>query len=172
MRGKLSFSFGFTLIELLVSILVISILFGLGYANFRQYSQKQTVWAVARKIEGDLRRAQDYALSGRGNCSSGYLLGYQLRWINGSTYQIRGVCRNGIENSYINSYEVGIGNSVVISDFNAPSDPYYGLDGIVFYTPKGGTNLTTIRRILVSLSSGLYPVGVVVSPSGKIIVSE
>lgn len=72
---------GFTLIELLVFLLVVFILVGLGYANFRKYAQKQALWAVARQIEGDLHLAQSYAMSGKdaSSCISGtYLYGYQL----------------------------------------------------------------------------------------------
>jgi prepilin-type N-terminal cleavage/methylation domain-containing protein len=88
---------GFTLIELLVSLLVISILVSLGYANFRKYAQKQALWAVARQIEGDLRLAQSYAMSGKdaSNCDHGtYLYGYQLIKNDNSSYKIRRVCRN------------------------------------------------------------------------------
>ena len=89
-------SSGFTLIELLVSLLIISILVGLGYANFRKYSQKQALWAVARQIEGDLRLAQSYAMSGKdaSNCNPGtYFYGYQLFKSSGSSYVVRRVCQ-------------------------------------------------------------------------------
>jgi len=80
-------SFGFTLIELLVSLVVISILFGVGYANFRRYAQRQELWRAARQIEGDLRLAQSYALAGKDAkkedgsnlCDSGtYFYGYRF----------------------------------------------------------------------------------------------
>ncbi len=171
MRDRPPFYFGFTLIEVLVSVLVISILFGLGYANFRRYSQRQAVWAAARKIEGDLRKAQSYAMSGKGSCASGYLLGYQFRWLSGTTYQIRGVCRSGGSNSYINSLSVSIPSSFTIGNFNSPSDSY-GLDGVVFYTPKGNTSLLATKQVTVSLLSGLFPVSVFITPGGQISVAE
>lgn len=91
---------GFTLIELLVSLLVISILIVLGYANFRKYSQKQALWAVARQIEGDLRLAQSYAMAGKdaSNCinnNNNYLIGYSLARKDNSYYKIEGICRYG-----------------------------------------------------------------------------
>ncbi len=171
MHAKLPSSFGFTLIELLVSVLIISILFSLGYANFRRYSQKQAVWAAARQIEGDIRKAQSYAMAGKGTCSSGYLLGYQFRWISDTSYQIRGVCRSGTSNSYINSLNISVSSSFSISNFNSPNDSY-ALDGVVFYSPKGNTSLPANKQIAVSLSSGLFPVVITVTPGGQISVSE
>ena len=88
---------GFTLIELLISLLVISVLVSLGYVNFRKYAQKQALWAVARQIEGDLRLAQSYAMSGKdaSNCNTGtYLYGYRLVKVDNSSYKIQRVCRN------------------------------------------------------------------------------
>ncbi len=88
---------GFTLIELLVFLLVVFILVGLGYANFRKYAQKQALWAVARQIEGDLHLAQSYAMSGKdaSSCISGtYLYGYQLFKLSDRSYSIRRVCRS------------------------------------------------------------------------------
>ncbi len=171
MRAKLLFSSGFTLIELLISILVVSILFGLGYANFRRYSQKHSVWTVARQIEVDLRKAQSYAMAGKGSCPSGYLLGYQLRWIGSASYQLRGICKSGNDNLYINISDVSISSSFSIVNFNYPTD-FSGLEGIVFYVPKGNTGLSTPKQIIVSLSTGLFPVVIDVSPGGEIFVSE
>ncbi len=171
MRAKLLFSSGFTLIELLISILVVSILFSLGYANFRRYSQKQSVWTVARQIEGDLRKAQSYAMAGKGSCPSGYLLGYQLLWIGSTSYQLRGICRSGNDNIYINSSDVFVSNSFLVDNFNSPADSS-GLYGIVFYVPKGNTGLSTPKQIIVSLSDRLFPVTINVSPGGEISVSE
>ena len=93
--------FGFTLIELLVSLVVISVLFGLGYANFRRYAQRQELWRAARQIEGDLRLAQSYALAGKnaeGLCDIGsYFYGYQFRFNGLSSYIFYPVCRKTLD---------------------------------------------------------------------------
>jgi prepilin-type N-terminal cleavage/methylation domain-containing protein len=73
----------YTLIELLVVLTIIGLLFAIGYANFRSYSQRQAVLDTNKQIQGDLRLAQQMALSGQlpddnnclqshGNSLSGY----------------------------------------------------------------------------------------------------
>ena len=132
---------GFTLIELLVSLLVISILVSLGYANFRKYAQKQALWAVARQIEGDLRLAQSYAMSGKdaSSCSSsGYLYGYQFVKDGPSSYKIRCVCSDG---SYCNPISRSISDNFEIYGIFSP---------VTFKAVTGGVDSATsinIRRI-------------------------
>lgn len=157
-------SIGFTLIELLVSILVVSILVGLGYANFRRYSQRQAVWAVARQIEGDLRKAQSYAMAGKSGCNpqTEAFLGYRFHRVSSSTYSFAAACRNLNTIRYVDEVPVNLPSSFVLSAFG----------DIVFNSPKGNTNLSSDRTITVSLVSGLYPVRITVSSGGKITVSE
>jgi len=103
-RTAPSVGFGFTLIELLVSLVVISVLFGLGYANFRRYAQRQELWRAARQIEGDLRLAQSYALAGKnaeGLCETGsYFYGYQFKFKE-SSYVFYPICHSSIGDTFI-----------------------------------------------------------------------
>jgi prepilin-type N-terminal cleavage/methylation domain-containing protein len=135
---------GFTLIELLVSLLVISILVSLGYANFRKYAQKQALWAVARQIEGDLRLAQSYAMSGKdASCSSGYLYGYQLVKVDNSSYKIQRVCRNPDGGSFTF-------NDVPPVRYISGFEIYNSFSPVLFRSVVGGVDSATsinIRRI-------------------------
>ncbi len=55
---------GFTLIEILVSMTIIGFLFSFGYASFRDFSRRQALAGVVKQVQGDLRLAQQKALSG------------------------------------------------------------------------------------------------------------
>jgi len=135
---------GFTLIELLVSLLVISILVSLGYANFRNYAQKQALWAVARQIEGDLRLAQSYAMSGKdASCSSGYLYGYQLVKVDNSSYKIQRVCRNPDGSFTFNDVPP-------VRYISAGFEIYNSFSPVLFRSVVGGVDSATsigVRRI-------------------------
>jgi len=54
----------FTLIEILVSMTIIGFLFSFGYASFRDFSRRQALVGVVKQVQGDLRLAQQKALSG------------------------------------------------------------------------------------------------------------
>lgn len=56
---------GYTLIEILVTLTIIALLFGFGYASFRDFSRRQSVIDAASMIQGDLRLAQSDAISGQ-----------------------------------------------------------------------------------------------------------
>ena len=56
---------GYTLIEILVALTIIGILFGFGYVNFRDFSRRQALAGVVKQIQGDLRLAQQMAISGQ-----------------------------------------------------------------------------------------------------------
>lgn len=54
----------YTLIEVLVTLAIVGILFAVGYANFRDFTRRQSVLDSAKEIQGDLRLAQSMALTG------------------------------------------------------------------------------------------------------------
>jgi len=56
---------GFTILELLIVIVTMTLLFGAGYANYREFQKREHLEGAARMIRGDLRLAQEMALAGR-----------------------------------------------------------------------------------------------------------
>lgn len=95
---KFNKSSAYTLIEVLVSLMIISLLVAVGYANYRDFGRRQALTGAVKQLEGDLRRAQQSALSGikpnDTECDNGTLTSYQV-WINTSNlynYRIRAIC--------------------------------------------------------------------------------
>lgn len=68
----------YTLIELLVGISIISIIFLVGFASFREFSRRQELDGVTKNVYADLRLAQQLALTGDKPeaCSTDTLEGY------------------------------------------------------------------------------------------------
>lgn len=71
---------GFTLIELLVVLTIMFLLFGLGYANYRDFARRQSILAIAREMRTDIRLAQEQALAGaKPSAGCNVLDGYRFR---------------------------------------------------------------------------------------------
>jgi prepilin-type N-terminal cleavage/methylation domain-containing protein len=64
-KQRTRFESAYTLIEILVGLTIIGILFGFGYAGFRDFSRRQALSGASKKIQGDLRLSQSMALSGQ-----------------------------------------------------------------------------------------------------------
>ena len=86
---------GYTLIELLVAITVISIVFAIGYASFREFSRRQALTGIVRSVTSDLRLAQQLSLTGEkpetGSCTT--LEGYSFA-PNSGNYTVTANCSN------------------------------------------------------------------------------
>lgn len=105
MKVNLNIRQGYTLIELLVGLTIIGILFAFGYVNFRDFSRRQAVAGIAKQIEGDLRLAQQQALSGlvpddaKCRAPNNLLNGINFRVVTsgfGGTYAVEADCSGGI----------------------------------------------------------------------------
>jgi prepilin-type N-terminal cleavage/methylation domain-containing protein len=138
---------GFTLIELLVAITIMSTLFALGYASYRNYAQRQTLYSQAREIESYVKLAQNYAFSGKdltASCGTTTLDGYEfLLDTLDATYSVYPICANtpgGVIKS--GEYDDSI-YTVTISQ-----------NPIRFKTIGHGTNLTDDATISVRFASG------------------
>lgn len=55
---------GYTLIEILVALTILSVVFAVGFAGFRDYSRRQELETLTRQLRGDLAKAREDALAG------------------------------------------------------------------------------------------------------------
>jgi prepilin-type N-terminal cleavage/methylation domain-containing protein len=155
---------GFTLIETLVSITVVAMLFGLGYANYRNYANKQALLDSARKVEGDLRLAQEYALSGKKPDSGCTVLdGYRFK-VNTSSksYSIHPVCDNGSEKTAVKN--VSFGNKISQVSTTPTNNMLFKVIGEGTTIGTGGTQLT----ITLTQTGTNKKVDVITSSSGSV----
>lgn len=100
---------GFTLIELIVAFSIIAILSTVGIASFVSYSRTQAVNTEASNIVSVLNLARAKTQSQVNPCEdSETLVGYQLKVVNDTNYQLEYVCMSGGANvsSPINKYKL------------------------------------------------------------------
>jgi len=73
---------GYTIIELVIVVVISSLLLSVGYAQYRDFANRQEVQVARRQIDADLRHAQADALAGRkpAGCN-GTLEGYAFEII-------------------------------------------------------------------------------------------
>jgi len=90
----------YTLIEILVVLTIIGILFTVGYAGYRDFGRRQALAGAAKIVQGDLRKAQQNALSGQKPshifCNNPRTLdGYFFRVNSETSYEIGASCSGG-----------------------------------------------------------------------------
>ncbi|HJX59561.1 hypothetical protein A2V61_01700 [Candidatus Woesebacteria bacterium RBG_19FT_COMBO_47_8] len=90
----------YTFIEILVALTIISLIFGVGYVSFRDFSRRQALAGAARGIVGDLRLAQEEAIAGQKPadifCNPPAILnGYNFRVVNAQNYVVEANCSGG-----------------------------------------------------------------------------
>jgi len=145
---------GFSFIELMIVILVSALLFGIGYASYRNFAQKQALIKVARAFEADVRIAQNKAMSAQVPEECGTLSGYGLKF-GGSTYQISSYCSGSGGESITRTFS----GYVFSNDL--------GVDSIVFKVLGQGTNLTGDITVTITNSTTDKTVQVLILKSGE-----
>lgn len=134
----------YTLIELLVVMSIIAMLFSFGYVSYRDFSRRQELLGVAKSVQGNLRKAQQSALSGvkpdGSACNDQTLVGYDFYVVSSSEYQIRANCTGG---------------NIVVLDVNLPTTENISTvtNPIMFKVLGNGTNLEADASIMVTQSS-------------------
>jgi len=84
---------GFTLIELLITISIIGLLFSLGIARYTDFNRRQSFDQAVLEFKGNLRLAQQKALSGEKDSDCDFNLdGWVLVYVSEDGYQIHGKC--------------------------------------------------------------------------------
>jgi prepilin-type N-terminal cleavage/methylation domain-containing protein len=91
---------GFTILELLIVISIIGIIFIVAIPGFNYFSREQGLRDEAKKIESNIRLAQNNALSGLNLCPDGYINeGWFIRFDSARSYTIGPECAVGIEDN-------------------------------------------------------------------------
>jgi prepilin-type N-terminal cleavage/methylation domain-containing protein len=85
---------GYSLVEMVVVVFIIVILFGLGIANYGNYSRREAYNNVLEQIVSDMRLTQEYALAGKKPSGCDVLNSYQFRRSNAHQYVIEADCSN------------------------------------------------------------------------------
>lgn len=102
MAEKPKFSYflgkGFTLIELMVVIMIMVLVFAVGFANYRGFQRRKVLEGAVEALKGDLRFTQQQALSSNkpaGCASTESLNSYIFRFVNSTSYEIVARCLPG-----------------------------------------------------------------------------
>lgn len=160
-------SLGYTLIELLVGLTIISLLFGFGFVSFREFSRRQALAGVAKTIRGDLRLAQQMALSGEkplhSPCTSAKLLnGYRFTVVDSQQYAIRAYCSIGGSEVEVEVKTVNLVSGVSIST------PFPDPNPILFKVLGQGTNIPGQTTIILTQSLTGNIVTITITQGGEI----
>lgn len=139
----------YTLIEVLVTLTIVALLFSVGYANFRAFTQRQAVLNTVKTIQGDLRLAQQIALSGQKpddvSCNSPALLnGYNFTILTSSSYEIRASCTGG---NVTQAFK-----TVTLPDNVSIASPFPSPNPILFKVLGTGTNIPSGQNAVITLS--------------------
>ena len=136
---------GYTLIEILVGLTIVGLIFGFGYANFRDFARRQSLVSATRKVKADLRLAQEQALAGKKPndpaCNpEGALEGYDFYLESATSYKIQAKCAGSlVDIKTVDDLPVGISLSASVNR-------------IPFKVLGMGTNLATDATITITHS--------------------
>ena len=152
----------FTLVELLVVLSISGIIMGVGFAGFRQYSQRQVLFAAAREVRSDLRLLQAKAISGVKepdiitSCAGKFLDGYRFDIISTTQYRMSVLCSGVVYN---------IKDKSIASGFTITATP----EPILFKVLGQGTDIIGSSSIITLTQTATNkPITITVSAEGSI----
>lgn len=129
---------GFTLIEILVATTLIAVLFSLSLSYYNRFNRSQTLSQAINNLKSDIRLAQDKALAGEKptQCLAVTLVGYKVKFVNNSTYQMTVLC-DGSEYSVSGKESISLPTGVAKSA--GASEVFfrvlgYGVDQAITFT--------------------------------------
>lgn len=143
---------GYTLIELLAGISIMGIVFGVGLIGYREFSRRQELDGVVKKLRSAVQETQQLALNGEKPdnpfCNEpNRLVDYRIRIDLPATYVIRASCTGG---------NVTVA-TVVLSDSGDIVATRPTPNPIIFKVLGRGTNITvgsTATIVLTQQSTG------------------
>jgi prepilin-type N-terminal cleavage/methylation domain-containing protein len=127
----------YTLIELLIGISIISIIFSVGFASYRDFSRRQALTGVTKKIVSDLRTLQQKALAGEKPAGCTTLDGYKVN-ISSDSYSLYADCSSDILIKTVDLIEDGATLTSTATN-----------NTITFKVLGQGTNLTSAVTITI-----------------------
>lgn len=130
-------NYAYTLIELLIGISIISIIFSVGFASYRDFSRRQALTGVTKSIVSDLRLIQQKSLSGEKPDSCTTLSGYQMDITSTTTYNLVADCSTNVVVKTVDLAEAGV-------TISSNADP------IIFKVLGQGTDLSSGATITVT----------------------
>ena len=140
---------GYTLIEILISLTIVGLLFGVGYANFRAFSQRRVLIDAAKNLQGDLRLTQGMALAGQKpsdpacNSPTNTLNGYNFTILSETSYEVRANCSGG---------NVASPNKTITLNSGAAFEPPFpSPNPILFKVLGNGTNISDGQTVLIKM---------------------
>jgi len=158
----------YTLIEILIVLTVIGILFGAGFVGYRDFSRRQALAGVVKQLQGDLRLAQQMALSGEKpntlGCVSNSLDGIRFEVTTSPPYiyRLKAACGS-------------IVNYPLIKEFSFPSNISLDLTGfspnpVLFKVLGQGTNIPSVGNAVITLTQAETgnKATVTITPGGSI----
>lgn len=158
----------YTLVELLIIIMIMGVLFTIGYAGYRDYARRQVMAGVVKQIQGDLRLAQQMALSGQKpeekNCLTNDLEGvyFGIACSPDCVYKIGAVCGDDpTQSNYPTIKEVSLPEGILFNFTDVARNP------IVFKVLGQGTNIPKSENAVITLTqAGTDNTGNIVINSG------
>lgn len=146
---------GYTLIEILVVVSIMSILFTVGYANYRDFARRQALTASARQMKSNISLAREKAATGEKPEGCTTLLGYNIRFSEDG-YSLEAVCSGTTISIKTVSLSSNVGSSV-------PST-----NPIFFKVLSKGTSLSEDATITLTQSESGKTENVVITPEGEV----
>ena len=137
-------NYGYTLIEVLVGLAIISLLFTVGYAGYRDFAKRQVLNNAYEELKINLNSARQRALSGDKDLCNGTFLGIQLAFgglTDRAAYQFYPKCSGGE-----GLYSVSTLPSGITVDTTSAR---------ILFKPVGqGTDLTSDATVTVKSATG------------------
>jgi prepilin-type N-terminal cleavage/methylation domain-containing protein len=158
-RGMKKLEKGFTFIEMVVVLTVMAIVFGAGYANYSDYTQRKIVQKVTNEVFDDVRLAREYAITSKKICASNEeLRGVRFSRSDPKNYSIDADCSGNFRNLKsvgLEANEPGINQMLELDDCSNSSTVY-------FRTLGEGVDIDSSGcvQMLVSTDDNKYVVGV------------